>query len=334
MRIAVDVMGTDNRPIPDIAGALEVARETGDIMVLIGNEQLIREHLNRQNTVGLKIEVINATDEIAMDDKPGAVVKGKPNSSMHIGMRLVKDGQADAFVTMGNTGAALAIATVSVLRRIPGIKRPALTVVFPLNQRLKVLLDLGANADSKPEWLQQFAIMGSIYAEKVLEIANPRVGLISNGEEDTKGNTLIQEAQKLIAQSKLNFVGYIEPADITHDNVDVAIMDGFVGNIFLKTFEASIRYMTKLIRNELMSGMVTQVGALLTRPAFQRVRDNLNLEAYSGALLLGVEGVVVIGHGGADPAAVQGAIHQARQAVQHNIVESIKAHVQEISLGE
>jgi glycerol-3-phosphate acyltransferase PlsX len=210
------------------------------------------------------------------------------------------------------------------LRRIPGIKRPALTVVFPLSNRLKVLLDLGANADSKPEWLQQFAIMGSIYAENVLNIANPRVGLISNGEEDTKGNSLIQEAHKLIASSNLNFVGNIEPSDITHDNVDVAIMDGFVGNVFFKTFEASIRYMSQLLRDELTSGIVTQAGALLARPAFRRVRGKLNLEAYSGALLLGVEGVVVIGHGGADIAAVQGAIQQARQAVKHNIVESIK----------
>jgi len=176
--------------------------------------------------------------------------------------------------------------------------------------------------------------MGSIYAENVLNISSPRVGLLSNGEEDTKGNALIQEAQKLIAQSNLNYVGYIEPSDITHDNVDVAIMDGFVGNVFLKTFEASIRYMTRLIRDELTSGIITQAGAFLVRPAFWRVRGKLNLEAYSGALLLGVEGVVVIGHGGADVAAVQGAIQQARQAVKHNIVESIKAQLNNNSLGE
>jgi len=325
MIIAVDAMGTDNRPTADVAGAVEFARASSDTIVLVGNKALIEKELGKHDLQNVKIEIVPSEEEIMMDEKPTAVLKGKPKSSMHVGMQLVKDGGAEAFVTMGNTGAALAIATLSVLRRLPKVKRPAMAAIYPLHKKEKVILDVGANADSRAEWLQQFALMGSIYSEDVLSISRPRVGLLSNGEEDAKGNALIREAHDLISQLELNFVGNIEPSDVINDNVDVVVMDGFVGNVFIKTFESSVRYVTQLIRQEIGQSPVFRLGAGLARPAFRSVRNHLDTDAYGGAPLLGVEGVVIIGHGGSSPAGVKGALWQARTVVQHKITDTIQA---------
>lgn len=325
MIIAVDAMGTDDRPANDIAGAIAFAKERNETIVLVGNEAAIKQELSKHHTHALKIEIQDARDEILMDDKPSLVIKSKPDSSMHVGMRLVKEGQAAAFVTMGNTGAALAIATLSILRRLPKVKRPAMAAIYPIHGRDKVILDVGANADSKAEWLQQFALMGSIYSEDILNNIRPRVGLLSNGEEDMKGNALIREAHELVNKLNLNFIGNVEPSDLIQDNVDVVVMDGFVGNIFLKTFESSVRYVTKLIRQEVDRSPIYQFGAGLARPAFRNVRTHLNTDAYGGAPLLGIEGVVIIGHGGSSPAGVQGAISQAYKVAQHRISDTIQA---------
>jgi glycerol-3-phosphate acyltransferase PlsX len=321
MRIVVDAMGSDNRPEPDVAGAVLAAREFGEAIILVGDQSRIEAELAKQDTAGLPIEICHAAEEVAMDDKPSEVVKGKPNSSMHVGLSLVREGTADAFVTAGNTGAVLAIATLRAvgIGRIAGVKRPGLGVVFPIKER-PFLIDSGANADSKPEFLLQFAQMGSIYMERVHGVANPRVGLISNGEEEGKGTELVKEAGALLKSSGLNYVGNIEPKEFMNGAADVAVTDGFSGNLIMKTSEAIAKYMSDAIRDELMAGPRTMLGGMLARPAFGRVRRQLDPEEVGGAPLLGVNGVVIIGHGRSSAYAIKQAVGQARLVVQSGVV--------------
>ena len=330
MKVVVDVMGTDNRPGPDVAGALLAAAETNETIVLVGDKALIDKELAlRPGTLPANIEVVHADDMILMDDKPGEVVKQKPHSSMHVGMALVQSGEAHAFVSMGNTGAANAIAFTK-LRRIPGVKRPALTVIYPIYGNRIILLDIGANTDCKPEWLAQFAIMGSIYAELVLETKSPRVATLSIGSEDGKGNQLIHDTQSLLRTMPLNYVGNIEPKDMLLAKADVVIVDGFVGNIFIKTFEGSIRYMTDIIREEVMAQTRTKLGGYLMRPALNRVRGRLDTDHIGGAPLLGINGIVIIGHGSASAFAVKNAILQALFAARTNVVGAIQHHIKDM----
>lgn len=324
MRIVLDAMGTDQRPGPDVAGAVLAAREFGDPIILVGDEVRIQAELAKHNTHGLPLQVVHTPDEIAMGDRPTQVVKAKEQSSIHIGMGLVKDGQADAFVTMGNTGAAQAIATLNTLRRIPGVKRPALAALYPVSGKQVIVLDVGANADSRPEWLVQFAIMGAIYAETAMSLQRPRIATLSNGEEEGKGNQLIRDTQALLKHLSLNYVGHVEPYEIVQNKADVIVMDGFVGNIFLKTFEGSIRYFGGLLRQEVMRNLVGQVGGLLLRGAFKRVQRYFDTDAIGGTPLLGVNGVVIIGHGSSSPRAIKSAIGQARMAVQGATVSAIQ----------
>lgn len=324
MRIVVDAMGTDNRPAPDIEGAVLAARELKETIVLVGDRARMEAELGKHATTGLMIELVHAEEQVAMTDTPSKVMKSKPGSSMHVGMNLVRDASADAFVTMGNTGAAHAIATLSTLRRIPGVKRPALTAIYPVLGRETIFLDIGANADSRALWLVQYAVMGSIYAQRALNRDNPRVGTLSNGEEEGKGNELVKEVQVLLQQSHLNYVGHVEPKEILQGSVDVVVVDGFVGNIFLKTFEATLRYFTEMLRNELRGNVLSAAGGLLSRGAFGRVRKRIDPGEVGGAPLLGVNGVVIIGHGSSDAHSVKNAIKQAQRAVHGNTVEAIR----------
>ena len=327
MRIALDAMGSDNCPQPDVAGGVLAAREYGYKIVLVGDEPQIKNEIEKHNISGLNIEIAPAQDQIAMTDKPSVVGKSKPDSSMHVGTTLVKEGAADAFVTMGNTGAALAIATLYTLRRIPGIKRPALSGIYPVLGQYITMLDLGANADSKPEWLVQFALMGSIYAHNTLKLASPRIALLSNGEEEGKGNNLIREANAMLQQSKLNYVGNIEPKEVMQMKADVIIADGFVGNIFVKTFETSVKLVSSAIRQEARSDPLSLLGALLMQPAFRRVRKQTDTSEIGGAPLLGVNGVVIIGHGRSNAVAIKNAIHQAALAVEGRVIDTIKSEL-------
>src|SRR4051812_32369916 len=235
MRIALDAMGSDTFPGPDVGGAILAAKEYGDTILLGGNPAQIEPELAKHQTTGLKLEVVPSNEIVTMHDKPSTVGKTKPNSSMSVGMNLIKDSKADAFVTAGNTGAALSIATLYTLRRIPGVKRPALSALIRVRGRAIILVDVGANADSKPEWLAQFALMGNIYAHTSLGLEKPGVGILSNGEEEGKGNELVHEASLLIANLPLHFVGNVEPKDLLKGNADVVVSDGFVGNILLKS---------------------------------------------------------------------------------------------------
>ena len=324
MKIVVDAMGTDNRPIADVAGGVMAAREFKETIIFVGDEAKINIELKKHDTLGLPIEVIHAQDEIAMGDKPSKVMKTKPNSPMHIGMNMIKDGQADAFVSAGNTGATHAIATLSTLRRIAGVKRPALTGIYPVAGRNLIMLDVGANADSKVEWLEQFAIMGDIYAKSTLGVQNPKIATLSNGEEEGKGNQLTREAAERIKQLDLNYIGHIEPKELLSGTIDVVVMDGFVGNIFIKTFEASISYLTSNIRKQIRADLISTAGGFLAQGAFKRLRNEIDPREVGGAPLLGVNGVVIVAHGSADDYSIRSAILQAKKAVEGNVVQGIQ----------
>lgn len=323
MRIALDAMGSDVCPQPDVAGGVLAARELGHTILLVGNQEQIEAELANHRTTGLRIEVVHAEQQVLMSDTPGQVGKEKPRSSMRIGLDLVSTGSAEAFVTAGNTGAAMAIATLYTLRRIPGVRRPALSGIYPIRQQRIIALDLGANADSRSDWLVQFAIMGSIYARRVLGVVKPRVALLSNGEEESKGNAAIKEASSILRKSTLHFIGNVEPKEIVQGKTDVVVSDGFVGNIFLKTFEASAAYLTETIRDEITSDAISTLGGLLLRPAFRRVRRRTDTSEIGGAPLLGVNGVVIIGHGRSNALAIRNAIQQAVLAVEGRVVELI-----------
>jgi len=324
MRIVLDAMGSDEYPVPDVAGAVLAAREWGDEIILVGREEAIRREMSRFDTAGLKLEIIHAPEVIEMDDEPAWAAREKKNSSMHVGMNLVRDGEADAYVTAGNTGGVLAVATLHTLRRIRGVRRPALATILPMPAGRVVALDIGANADCRPEYLLQFALMGDIYARAVLGYARPRVALLSNGEEPGKGNTLVKETYKLLADSGLNFVGNVEPKEAIACQADVVVADGFTGNMFIKTLEATAKMLTSLIRDEIKASPLTAMGGLLAKPAFGRVARRVDPFEVGGGPLLGVNGVVIVGHGRSNGRAIKNAIGQARKAVQGSVVETIR----------
>jgi glycerol-3-phosphate acyltransferase PlsX len=334
MRIALDAMGSDDFPVPDVAGAVLAAREYGDTILLVGDQARINDELRRHDTTGLNLVVKHAGEVVTMMDKPSVVGKAKPNSSMHVGMNLVRNSEADAFVTAGNTGAALSIATLFTLRRIPGVKRPALSAIIRIRGVTVIVLDVGANADSRADWLVQFAIMGKIYARSALGLANPRVGLLSNGEEEGKGNQLVQEATALLRVSDINFVGNVEPKDLLRGGADVVVCDGFVGNILIKSLEGGTSTLVAALRDELMSTVLTKVGALLAKPAFRRVQQQIDPFEVGGAPLLGVNGVVIIGHGRSNAKAIKNAIGQARKAVEGDVIGSIRAGIADATGAE
>ncbi len=324
MRIAVDAMGSDKHPVPDVAGSVLAARETGDTILLVGDERIIKRELDTHERTGLKFEIVHTDEAVAMADIPSVVLKGKPNSSMHKGMNLVKNGQADCFVTAGNTGAVLAIATLGILRRIPGVKRPALSAIYPVGGVPVTFLDIGANADAKTEWLVQFALMGNIYSQKALGLTKPRVALLSNGEEEGKGNLVVREAGAILRELDLHYIGNAEPKEVMTGQADVVVTDGFVGNIFVKMFEAAGTYFGGIVREELNNDLFSKLGAVLAYSAFKRVRARTDTSTVGGAPLLGVNGVVIIAHGGSNEIAVKNAIHQARKAIEGEVIEAIQ----------
>ncbi|MGQ9803450.1 MAG: phosphate acyltransferase PlsX [Anaerolineae bacterium] len=347
MRIVLDAMGSDSRPGPDVAGAVMAAREWGDEIVLVGPEDVVRAELAKHDTTGLPITVVHAPEVIEMHEHTDAV-KRKRDASIRVGMRMVRDGQADAFVSAGNTAAILASAIFD-LSRIRGIKRPALATIYPVAPTPVLLVDNGATADCKPEYLLQFARMGATYVERVWGIPNPRVGLVSNGEEPDKGNMLVRDTYALLAQSDLNFVGNVEPKEITRGAADVVLTDGFTGNVMLKTTEAIASFLFRLLRQELTGGTWNKValvlllpglvamlpGLALLAPSLRRVAKRLDYAEYGGALLMGVDGVVIIGHGRSNAKAVKNAVGQARRAVLGHVLEAVRAGAaQAASAGE
>ncbi|HSM23332.1 MAG TPA: phosphate acyltransferase PlsX [Anaerolineaceae bacterium] len=322
MSIIVDAMGSDNYPIPEIEGAI-MASEQLDIKIkLVGKSDLIKRHLP-PNFNFEKIEIIDAPDVLEMTDKPVEGSRKKPNNSMAIGLKLIKDGAGDAFVTAGNTGGALFNA-ISILKRIQGVQRPALTAIFPTKKGKCVVLDIGANADCRPDFFVQFGMMGSIFSEKVLGVAEPRVAMLSNGEEEGKGNQLIKESKELMKNSSFNFIGNVEPKEVFAGETDVVVCDGFTGNVFLKTSEAIGRLMTDIIREDIKAGVFTSIGGLLVKPAFKRIRKMMDPSEVGAARLLGVNGLVFIGHGRSNATAILNGIKAANNDVKSNLIQEIQ----------
>ncbi|MEW6239918.1 MAG: phosphate acyltransferase PlsX [Chloroflexota bacterium] len=332
-RIVVDAMGSDEHPRPDVEGAVMAAREYGVEVVLVGDESKIGPALAAQNPGGLPIRVVHAPEMLTMKDK-GEELAFKARhrdaqNSMAVGIDLVKRGEADVFVTAGNTGAAMVTALFR-LGRLRGVDRPALAPVFPTATGSCVVLDIGANPDCKPENLLQFAIMGSIYAEKVRGVKNPRVGLVSNGEEEGKGNELVRGATPLLKQARLNYFGNVEGKEVIGGKVDVAVTDGFVGNVMLKTSEAVAKLIVDKIREAIKSGgVLALIGGALVKPALTRIKKLLDPSEEGAAPLLGVNGLVFIGHGRSDALAVKNAVRVAKNAAEARVLDAMKAAIEE-----
>jgi len=329
MRIVLDAMGGDHAPPVAVEGGVWAAREFGIEVILVGREEDVQQELARYDTSGLSLPIVHASQVIEMDEHPAAAVKAKKDSSMVVGIDLVKRGEAEAFVTMGNSGGALAAALFG-LGRIRGIKRPALSTIYPTTPGLCFMLDVGANTDCKPEYLLQFAYMGVAYAERVLGIANPRVGIVSNGEEEGKGSILVQEAYQLLKESGLNFIGNVEGKDIPAGMADVVVTDGFTGNVIGKLSEGLAASLLGIIKEEVKKSPLATVGALLSRPAFDQVKKRLDYAEFGGAPLLGVDGVVIVGHGRSNAKAVKNAVRVAKRAVEGGMLAAIKEGLQNL----
>jgi glycerol-3-phosphate acyltransferase PlsX len=324
MKIVVDAMGGDRAPAVAVEGAVQAARDLGLEIILVGQQGAVQAELDKHDTAGLPLLLHHASEVIEMHEHPAAAVKSKRDSSMVIGMDLIKQRQADAFFTAGNSGGALAAALFR-LGRIRGIKRPALSTIFPSQtaQGHCFLLDIGANTDCKPEYLLQFAIMGSIYSERVLSVPKPRVAILSNGEEEGKGNQLVQETVPLLKESAVNFVGNAEGKDVPWGLADVIVTDGFTGNVVVKLAEGVSKFLMDVLKTELTSRNMSKLGALLAKPAFDEIKRRLDYREYGGAPLLGVDGVVIVGHGRSDALAIRNGIRMAAQTVENGVLEAI-----------
>jgi len=314
-RIAVDAMGGDRGPDEVVAGALE-ARNAALTPLLVGPAGL--------ETHGL--ELLEAPDVIEMHEKPAEAVRAKPQSSLVAAVRAVASGRADAVVSAGNTGAVLAAGLLE-LRRIPGVLRPAIAVPIPARRGPSVLIDAGANADARAEHLLQFATMGAVFAEEILDLPNPEVRLLSIGEEREKGNQLTLAAHELLAASDLNFAGNCEGRDILAGAADVVVTDGFTGNVTLKALEGTIRTLLEALREEITATAAGKLGGLLIRPASRRLRHRLDPDTYGGAYLLGLRGLAVIAHGNSSPTAIANAVRLAARGVDHDVVGRLAARL-------
>jgi glycerol-3-phosphate acyltransferase PlsX len=337
-RIVVDAMGSDDFPTPDVVGAVAAAREYGVEIILVGDEAKIGPVLAAQDAGRLPVRVVHAPEMLTMEDKGMALVlkARRPNSknSMAIGIDLVKSGEADAFVTAGNTGAA-SVTAYFRLGTIPGVDRPALAPIFPTATGSCVVTDVGANPDCKPENLLQFAIMGSIYAQKVRGVASPKVGLIANGEEAGKGNELVKHTYPLLAESGLNFFGNIEAKELLGGKVDVAVTDGFTGNVLLKASEAVAKMLMDKIKEAILTGgLLAKLGGALIKPSLKGIKQMMDPSEHGAAPLLGVNGLVFIGHGRSDALAIKNAVRVAKNAVEADVIESIRSAIEKSLQGK
>ena len=336
MRIVVDAMGGDGAPAVEVEGAVEAlrtAREDFQIR-LVGDESRVRAEIERVGAGGeSRLSIVHAPERIEMGEDPARQVRRKKGASIAVATRLLKSGEADGLVSAGNTGAVVA-SSLLTLGRIPGVRRPGIATFLPSPTGGAVLLDVGANSDCTPQHLVQFAVMGSIYAKKLLGRTDPKVGLLNIGEESSKGNRLVQTTYPLLQQSPVNFVGNVEGRDIFQGGVDVVVCDGFVGNVVLKFSESVIHLMKHLVKEEIGDGLRNKLGALLLRPVFKSLSQQLNYEEYGGAPLLGIDGVVIIAHGSSSPRAIASAVRVAVRFARERINDLIRDELQESDLGQ
>jgi glycerol-3-phosphate acyltransferase PlsX len=320
-------MGGDHAPSVTVEGAALALRASGALskiekLFLVGDEKRVKAELDRIGLSDSRIELVHASQVVEMDDLAVQALRRKKDSSVSQAVNLVKEGKADAIVTAGHTGAAVAETTIK-LRTLEGIERPGIAAVLPTERNVFVLIDAGANVNSKPIHLLQYAIMGSVYSKLILGYANPRVGLMSIGEEDVKGNELTKETFKLLEKSDLNFIGNVEGNDLFSSPVEVVVCDGFVGNVVLKTTEATALAMAHWLKTELMKSPFRMLGAWLSRGAFRAIKKKTDYAEYGGALLLGINGICIIGHGVSSDVAVKNAIRVAAESVEQKVKSTI-----------
>ncbi|HET7216230.1 MAG TPA: phosphate acyltransferase PlsX [Terriglobia bacterium] len=333
--IAVDAMGSDTAPAPEIEGAIQAAKAGYAEVLLVGPRDVLQRELARRSAEGLKIEVVHASEAVTMEDEAAKAFRRKRDSSIRVAARLVRDGRADGLISAGNTGAVMTTAKI-LLGTLEGVDRPALAQVFPSSQdgKASVLLDVGANVDCKPLHLEQFAVMGEIYYRVIFGAERARVGLLSNGSETHKGNEVTREVLARLNELNLNFVGNVEGRDLFNGRVDVIVADGFIGNVALKISEGIVDTVTSLLKESLSSTFSSKLGYLLSRKAFSRMKKRLDYSEYGGAPLLGVKGVCIICHGGSNANAIKNAIRVAAEFSEGRVNEKIERELALASLSK
>lgn len=323
MKIALDVMGGDHAPHEIVKGGVAASQDEDIEMVFVGQEAVVREELEKCGSTDGGVEIIDASEVVTMEDNPVSAIQQKKDSSIAVGIKLLKSDEVSAFVSAGSTGAVVAAALLTLGKK-KGINRPGLGAIFPFPTGPLLFLDLGANADCKPASLVQFASMGNIYMEKVFGITNPRIGLLSNGEEQTKGNKLVQKAHKMLRGTKLNFIGNVEGRDITRGVADVIVTDGFTGNVIIKLGESIGEMVLHSLKQAMLDSPQLKRAASVFQPVLQSTLSALDYADYGGALLLGVNGNVIIAHGRSNAKAIENAIITAKRTAAQGIAEAIK----------
>ena len=326
VRVALDAMGGDNAPGEIVLGAIQAAREYGIGVYLVGREEVIQAELAKHDTKGLDLPILHTDEVIEMNEHPANAVRRKKNASMTLALQLVRDGKAVGAVSAGNSGAMLA-ASLFTLKRIPGVERPALGGVLPTKNGACLVIDMGANTDCTPEYLQQFALMGSLYMERIFQMKAPRVGLLANGEEESKGNKQVVEAHQLLkanaATLGINFIGNVEGRDIPANGADVIVCDGFVGNVVLKLSEGLAETLLGLIRTQMTSSLPSKLAAAVLRPGLRTVFKRLDYAEYGGVPLLGINGSAIVSHGRSNAKAIKNALRVARQTEETGVATAI-----------
>lgn len=322
MKIIVDGMGGDNAPYEIVKGAIDALKEYNINLIIVGKEDLIKAELDKYDYPLDRVEVINADDVISNEEDPALAIRRKKNSSMVVGMKALSDGLGDAFVSAGSTGALLA-GGLFIVKRIKGISRAALSSVYPTNKGLSLLVDAGANIDSKPEYLQQFGLMGSIYMEKVMGIRSPKVALANVGTEEGKGNELAKEAYNLLKETNINFVGNIEGRGMPLGEADVIVADGFVGNMILKVTEGVAISLFSELKDVFYENTKTKIGAALLKPGLKRLKKKTDYREYGGAPLLGTQKPIIKAHGSSNAYAYKNAINQAIKFIENDVINTI-----------
>jgi glycerol-3-phosphate acyltransferase PlsX len=333
IKIAVDAMGSDHAPKPEVDGAVQAAAEYGIPIVLVGATDKIRAMLAEHQIDGLPIEIVHASEAVTMEDAPTTAFRRKKDSSINVAEQLMRDGKVSGVISAGNTGAVMAIAKF-VVGALPVVDRPALSTVLPTQKgKPAILLDVGANVDCKPHHLNQFAIMGDIYSRTIFGIRRPRVGLLSIGEEDSKGNELTKEVFKSLKRAPINFIGNVEGRDIFKGEVDVIVCDGFTGNVVLKLSEGLYETFIEMLRQELQKTLTAKVGSIFAQNAFRQFKRRLDYSEYGGAPLLGIKGITIVCHGRSNANAIKNAVRVANEFCKHNVNDAIQMEFNKLGLS-
>lgn len=326
MKIIVDGMGGDNAPVEIIKGCINAIKRFDIEVIIVGNEDIIKKELELHTYDESKIEILHAADIITNFDDPALAIRRKKDSSMVIGLKALKDGLGDGFLSAGNTGALLA-GGLFIIKRIDGIERAALTSLYPTNKGISIIVDAGANVDSKPEYLRQFGIMGSVYMENILERENPKVGLVSIGAEEGKGNQLVKESYSLLENAPINFIGNIEARDLPLGEIDVIVADGFVGNVILKLTEGVASFFLGELKTIFTSSFTSKISALLIKKKLGKLKEKTDYRQYGGAPLLGTKKPIVKAHGSSDALAIENGIRQLINFIEKDVIETIESKI-------